>query len=118
MEESSILKSIRMRFSLDPEDSSFDSELIPAINTALYSLYAIGFGDNAFTISGINETWSELFLDKTNTSNIKSFIYFKTRLEFDPPQASYFVSAIKEQLSELSFQISVEHDLSLKEQVL
>lgn len=108
----SILESIRERMNLATDDASFDHDLIPAINTALFSLYITsGYGGTAaHVIQDSGDLWSEIMTGITNAQAIKSYVFLKTRIEFDPPQNSYLITAIEKQIATLEFQLQAEHD--------
>lgn len=110
MEITSILDSIKQIVTGNVEDTSFDSELIIYINSALSIVNKLGVGPDGFKITGKNETWSEFLLDRTDLEEVKTNVYLRVRLMFDPPQNSFLVSAIKEQIEETNFYIELYHN--------
>ena len=108
--EDSILLSIKKSLGLDPEFKDFDVDITMAINTSLSSLQQFGvFGETPFSISGEEQLWSQ-FIPEGNLEMIKSYIFIKTKLLFDPPQSSFVLASYKEQLKELEWRIYIECD--------
>jgi len=107
----SILVTIRSGLGIEADFDGFDSEIIMAINNAIFSLNQLGIGpDGGFSITGIDETWDQLFDTVPNLEAAKSYILLKTRLEFDPPTTSFLVDAIDRQILEAGWRLMVEVD--------
>lgn len=110
VEITSILDSIKQMVTGNVEDTSFDSELVIHINSALSIVNKLGVGPDGFKITGKNETWSEFLLTREDLEIVKTNVYLRVRLIFDPPQNSFLVSAIKEQIEETNFYIELYHN--------
>lgn len=107
----SILVTVRTGLGVAEEYDGFDTELILGINTSIMSLTQLGIGpEDGLVVTGINETWEDLFNSVTNIEAVKSYILLKTRLEFDPPTSSFLLTALNDQLAELSWRIMVQVD--------
>lgn len=96
----------------DPTDSAaFDVDLIVQINTAFSILHRLGVGpEEGFSISDSSTTWNE-FIDlssKKQFNNVKTYIFLKVQLYFDPPTNSALLELKKEQISELEWTLNVE----------
>lgn len=108
--DDSILLSIKKKLGLDRELKDFDPDIVMAINTAFSVLYQLGsFGNETFSISGEEQLWSQIIPDG-NFEMIKSFVFIRVKLLFDPPQSSFVLSSYKEQLKELEWRIYEECD--------
>ena len=103
----SILDSIKQMLGIDPSDISFDSELIVYINSALSTVQKIGVGPEGYRISGQPNVWSEFLLERTDVEEVKTNVYLRVRLIFDPPQNSFAIKAIQEQITEGTFYIEL-----------
>lgn len=106
----SILTSIKKLLGIEADDTSFDNDLVIFINGALSTLTQLGVGPTyGYKITSATEVWSA-FLGTTrlDLESVKSYVYLKVRLIFDPPQISYLVDAIKTQLTELEWRINVQ----------
>lgn len=106
----SILVSIKKLLGLESDYDAFDTDIIIGINTALMVLNQLGVGPKeGYSISIGSETWNDfLGEDESLLQSVKTFVYLKTRLVFDPPSTSFVISAIDEQIRELEWRIVVQ----------
>lgn len=107
MKEESILKSVKLMLGLPPEYDAYDPQIIIDINSTFDILHQLGVGDGDFYVTGDEETWDEIVPD-TRYNFIKTYVYMKVRLMFDPPQSSYHLQALKDQIAELEWRINSE----------
>lgn len=110
MNDKSILTTLKSMLGVPEEVSSFDEELIAAINNAFSNLKQLGVGpaNTSFVIESKAETWGEFSTTNNLYSMVKTYIYLKTRLQFDPPSNSFLVEAINNQIRELEFRLNAE----------
>lgn len=112
--ETSILKSIKKVLGLSPEYDVFDEDIIMHINSILSNLTQIGVGPaTGLFIEDDTQTWKDLFGEDPRFNNIKSYVYLKVRLMFDPPQNSNITNAINEQIKEFEWRINAEREEDL-----
>ena len=112
----SILLSVKKALGIDGDCTDFDTELIMHINTVLSTLTPIGVGnEDGFTISGIDEKWSDFVADEPRWSQIRTYVYTKVRLIFDPPQGTAVVEAMNKVANELEWRLYVIADNLRKE---
>lgn len=119
MEENSILISIKKLLGIDKDYVQFDQDIIININSALMSLMQLGVGpQSGFKISGEEETWNDFIGERIDFESVKTYVYLKVRLIFDPPQSSYLIENIKEQLKEIEWRLNFQAEKSgvLKEE--
>lgn len=92
----------------------FDSDIIMHINSVLAVLRQLGVGPTSgFAITGTNETWEDLLGDNSNPEllhNVKSYIFLKVKMIFDPPTSGTVAQAYKELISELEWRLNVTVD--------
>lgn len=98
--EPSILYTIKKMLGVSLDESPFDTEIMVGINSAIMVLNQIGVGENGFMVTGVTETWSDLLEDFNDLAAVKSYIYIRTRLVFDPPANSFLVNALEGQMKE------------------
>lgn len=109
----SILDSIKQLLGIDVNDTSFDKELIIHINGALMILNQLGVGpEDGYLIVDKNNTWDEFVPGQKNLEAIKSSVYLKVRLIFDPPQNSFLVNALEKQMAEYDWRITLQSNTS------
>lgn len=102
----SILNTIKPMIGIRPEDESFDLQMVVTINSALSQLNQLGFGPvGGLVVRDSSTSWDELIGDKTNAEFVKTYLYFKTKLAFDPPTNSAAIAAIERQLAEIEWRI-------------
>ena len=105
----SILISIKKLLGVAEEYTQFDLDIIMSINSALMSLNQLGIGpDTGFIITSTAEVWTDFIGDKKDIESVKSYIYLKSRLMFDPPSNSFLVDAIERQIKELEWRINIQ----------
>ena len=92
-------------------DYNFDQELIMHTNGVLMILNQLGIGPVAgFSITGNTETWDDFVGDRKDLELIKNVVYLRLRLIFDPPQNSFLVKSIEEQIKEYDWRLEVQHN--------
>lgn len=108
----SILTSIKKLLGIDENYTHFDADIVMHINSVFSILTQMGVGPpNGFSISGKDETWSAFIADRPNIfSLVKSYIYMKVRLLFDPPLSSAAIESINRQISEFEWRLFVAAD--------
>lgn len=102
----SILDDVKHQLGLLPADTSFDSDIKIAINSAISNLTQLGVGPvEGFEITGKDETWDQFVTDK-RLNSVMTYIYLKVKLVFDPPATGFVLSAMERQIQELEFRIN------------
>lgn len=104
--EESILTSTKKILGLDAGYTAFDLDVITHINSALSTLSQLGVGVGEFIIEDDEPTWGDLELPQDQLSVVKTYIYLKVRLLFDPPGTAFLITAAKEQIAEYEWRIS------------
>lgn len=107
----SILDSVKQMLGIESEDTSFDKELIMHVNGALMVMTQLGVGPvGGFSIADKEQTWDQFLQDRTDLNSVLSDTYLRVKLIFDPPQNSFLVTAIKDQIKEYDWRIEAWHD--------
>ena len=107
--DDSILNSVKHM--LGSCDDYFDSDLITFINGVFSTLMQLGVGPKTgFSISGSNETWSSYTENKPELEMVKTYVYTKVRLRFDPPQGSSVLQLMQQDANELEWRLNVATD--------
>ena len=101
-----ILTSIKKLLNISVSDESFDTDIIIHINSAFMILNQLGVGpDEPYRISDSTPTWSDYDSNIKNQESVKTFIYMKTRLAFDPPTTSFALESFSKQADELAWRL-------------
>lgn len=86
------------------------------INSVFTILWQLGIGPvGGYFINDDTATWSSYLGARNDLNAVKTYIYLKLRLMFDPPQNSFLVDSIQKQCTELEWRLNVEVDPSLEE---
>ena len=108
MEKQSILKSIKKLLQVPDGYVEFDQDIQIHINSVFAILHQLGVGPSeGFGITGETETWDDFEVDGVTTHHVRSYVYLKVRLMFDPPANSFLVSSLERQVEELDFRLTV-----------
>lgn len=95
------------------EDKSFDSDLMTHINSVFSILNQLGVGpSDGFVINGEAETWDEFLVDdkRNQLQMIKSYMYQRVKIIFDPPSTGVLNEALERQIKELEWRIYAQSD--------
>lgn len=105
----SILQSIKKLLGIHSDYTVFDDDIIIHINTNFVVLNQLNVGPTeGFFITDGDATWDEYIGDKQYQHMVKTFIYLKVKLIFDPPSSSFVIESMNKTLSELEFRLYVE----------
>ena len=104
----SILTSIKKLLGITEEYEHFDQDIIIHINTALMILTQLGVGPSeGFFIKDKYALWSDFIPDGKTSEAVKSYIYLKVRMLFDPPTSSSLMNAMEQNMKELEWRLNV-----------
>ena len=105
----SILTSIKKPLNISEECGDFDVDIIMHINSVLMTLRQIGVGPSTgFVIKSDEETWEKFLGKNVDYEEVKTYIYLRVRLLFDPPSNSSVLESIKEQIKEFEWRLNVQ----------
>ncbi|MCM1363403.1 MAG: hypothetical protein NC215_00265 [Ruminococcus sp.] len=116
--EESILATIKKLLGITEDYTYFDEDILVHINTVFMTLAQIGVGSSApFSIDDDVPTWDNFFStlpqeDSKNFSAIKTYIYMKVKLVFDPPTSSAVMEAMTRTVSELEWRLNHQAETS------
>lgn len=102
----SILASIKKLIGPSVEYDNFDADLIMHINTAFMRLHSLGVGPiDGFVIEDETSVWSDFIpsIDMAKYEGVKTYIYIKVKLVFDPPASATVLDALDRQAKELEW---------------
>lgn len=111
----SILMTIQNLLGPDSSYEAFTPDILIHINSAISVLTQLGVGPSSgFRITGPNETWSDLLSSDEFLEFVKTYIYLKVKLVFDPPANSSLVTFYKQECDELESRIIYSIDPRLE----
>lgn len=116
----SILLSIKKLIGLDRDYDAFDDDIIMHINSVFMVLNQLGVGDKkTFMIAGEEETWGDFHAScnvSLDATLVKSYIYLKVKLLFDPPGTGVLHEAMERQIAEFEWRLNAECDKAYQNQ--
>lgn len=107
----SILNSIKKLLGIHNDDKAFDTDIIIHINTVLNTLTQLGIGpEEGFTIADDKAIWTDFINNSKKYDMIKTYIYLRVRLLFDPPLNSSVLESIKQTITEYEWRINIQYE--------
>lgn len=110
--EQSILNSIKKILGIDASYKAYDLDVLVHINGVLARLHQLGIGpDDGFMIEDESATWADfLGTDHARFNQVKTYVYVCVRILFDPPQTSFLLAALNEQIDKMEWTLNVTRE--------
>ncbi len=110
--ETSILKGTKKILGLAADYTAFDHDVITHINTAFTTLTQLGIGPTqGFAIQDDTAVWADFMgANDYELNSVKSYVYLRVRLMFDPPATSYLIAAYEKQIQELEWRLNAHRE--------
>lgn len=107
----SILHSTKKILGIDEAYTVFDLDVITHINSAFATLQQIGVGPtNGFMIEDESLEWDAFLSDDPRLNAVKTYVYARVRILFDPPTTSFVLNSLSEQIKEMEWRLQVLTD--------
>lgn len=107
----SILTSVKKLLGISEEYVQFDDDIIMHINSVFLILTQLGVGpQNGFIIEDDSTQWTDFIEDPTQLQAIKSYMFLKVKMLFDPPLSSAVIEANNRLISEFEWRLNVAAD--------
>lgn len=111
IESPSILVSTKAMLGVAQDDTSFDSEILTFINSALAEVHQVGVGPKeGLMIFSHAEEWVDLIGTNVNLNLVKPYVYLYVKMLFDPPDIGFVITSMKEILERHLWRLMVEVD--------
>lgn len=105
--EESILKSTKKILGLADDYTVFDLDVMTHINSVFTTLTQLGVGPpEGYMIESDKDLWEDFISDDPTYNAIKSYMYLRVRMLFDPPATSYTIDAMDRQIKELEWRLN------------
>ena len=106
--DDSILNSVKKILGIASDYDAFDTDIIIHINSVFSTLNQLGLGpDEGFMIEDDSASWEDFLLDDMRLNAVKTYVYLRVRVLFDPPTTGFTLTAIQEQIKELEWRLNV-----------
>jgi len=103
----SILTSIKKLLGMEEEYIHFDTDIIIHINSVFRKLTDLGVGPAAgFSIQDKTTTWTDYLGTNVNFEDVKTYMYLKVKLIFDPPATSFVIESMNRQIAEYEWYLN------------
>lgn len=107
----SILTSIKKALGIEAEYTHFDPDIIMHINSAFLTIkQLIHHMDTPFKIEDASAIWDDMPVDIDELENIKSIVFYRVKLAFDPPTSSFLVDSMHRMSTEDEWRANVESE--------
>jgi len=107
----SILDSTKKILGIDSEYVAFDPDILMHINTVFSILNQLGIGpEEGFAITDKVATWDAFLGEDLRLNSVKTYVYLRVRMLFDPPTVSYLVESMRQQIQELEWRLNVQRE--------
>lgn len=104
----SILTSIKKMLGISEDYTQFDADLIMHINSVFLNLTQLGVGPaSGFSIEDETTEWTDFINNNAQLQAVKSYIYLKVKLLFDPPLSSAVIESTNRMIAELEWRLNV-----------
>jgi hypothetical protein len=108
--DDSILRTTKKVLGIHPDDDTFDLDIITFINSALSTIQQLGVGDEDFFVSDESAVWEDVTDNPAQIELIRTIVYLRARMLFDPPPTSYAQIAMEKQITELEWRLNVRRE--------
>lgn len=110
----SILLTIKKLLGIQEDDYSFDTDIIVHINSAFSELTQIGYGpENGYIITDSGNKWREIATNNL-VEMIKTYIYLKVKIIFDPPTNSSVLDLYKKEIERYEWRLQIISEEKIK----
>lgn len=104
----SVLDSTKKTLGLDSAYDAFDMDIILHINSVFTTLHQLGVGPSeGFMITDKTDLWSSYSENSSVLNMVKSYMYVRVRLLFDPPTTSFSLESFNKQAQEYEWRLNV-----------
>ena len=109
--ETSILTSIKKLLGVAEDYAEFDEDIMTHINSVFLNLTQLGVGpEEGFMIKDNTAEWEDFINDSVQLQAVKTYVYLKGKLLFDPPLSSSVTESINRMIAELEWRLNAAVD--------
>ena len=110
--ENSILTSTKKTLGLADDYVAFDEDVLTHINAAFSTLTDLGVGQvDGFSIEDDTALWTSYDVPLDQLSMVKTYIYLKVKILFDPPATSFHGTAAENQIKEFEWRLNNKREV-------
>lgn len=106
--EASILTSTKKILGIPNEYEVYDDDIVTHINSTFSIVNQLGVGpEEGFFIEDAGAEWDDLGVPMNQLGVIRTYVFVRVKMLFDPPTVGFMVDATERQISELEWRLSV-----------
>lgn len=110
----SILNSTKKILGLEETYDVFDLDVITHINAAFSTINQLGVGpEEGFFVTDDSQEWGSFEVPDNQLHAVKTYVYLKVRVLFDPPGTSFLNEAMDKQIKELEWRLNMFREEAL-----
>lgn len=103
----SILNSTKKILGLSEDYTHFDLDIITHINGTFSILDQLGIGPvGGYSIEDETPTWDQYSVPSNQLQLVRTYVFLKVRMLFDPPTTSYLIEAMNKQILEHEWRLN------------
>lgn len=110
MNNDSVLNSVKKLLGIPKESVSFDQDILMNINAAIFTLTQIGVVSKDGYVVDENSTYHDFLNDEGIIQQVKMYLYYKTRIGFDPPTNVSVLQTLQEMIQEAEWRLKSQVD--------
>lgn len=109
----SILTSVKKLLGIEEDYTHFDADIIMHINSVFMILNQMGVGpEEGFTITDASAVWDDYISGLQNFEAVKSYMFLKVKMLFDPPTGSAVTESYNRSIAELESRLNMAAELN------
>lgn len=109
----SVLTSVKKVLGITEADTSFDEDIVLLTNGVFATLNQLGIGPSGgFAIEDKTATWVDFLGSDPRLNNVKQLTCLSVRLAFDPPHTGYLLTALQDQVKELTWRVNAYREVT------
>lgn len=107
----SILTAIKKALGIAEDYEHFDPEIIMHINSVFMILAQLGVGPTSgFRIENKTAVWTDFIEESSVLDVVKTYIYLKVRILFDPPSSAAVLESMNRTIQEYEWRLNAAVD--------
>lgn len=107
--ENSILTSTKKILGIAQSYTAFDLDILTHINSTFSTLNQMGIGVEGFYITSSTAVWTD-FVPTGDYHMVRSYVFLKVRMLFDPPGTSFLLTSMEKQIQEFEWRLSTKRE--------
>jgi hypothetical protein len=110
----SILTSTKKILGIGEDYTAFDEDIITHINSTFSIVHQMGIGpEDGYMITDAEDVWDDIDIHQSQLNLLRTYVFLKVRILFDPPATSYLIEATNKQIQEYEYRLSYNREVAV-----